>query len=101
MFIHFWQHIGWWLEVHLGIVNEPGPWYGFTSGSGSDIGELALIGGAWTLWRRHNCHTRGCIRIGRHPVEGTPWVTCRKCHPAIDAAPTLAQIHADHAEANG
>src|SRR3954467_10579080 len=31
-------HLGNWLQVHLGIVDEAGPYYGFWSGFGSDLG---------------------------------------------------------------
>jgi len=33
-----------WLAVHTGTVDEAGPYYGFWSGFGSDLGEAALIG---------------------------------------------------------
>jgi hypothetical protein len=33
-----------WLAVHTGTVNEPGPYYGFWSGFGSDIAEFGIIG---------------------------------------------------------
>jgi hypothetical protein len=35
-------HIGAWLQVHLGIVDEAGPYYGFWSGFGSDLAELSV-----------------------------------------------------------
>lgn len=69
-----------WLYVHLGIPGS-GPWYGFWSGFGSDVGEVAIAGGLVTLVRRHNCHVHRCWRIGRHQVEGTPHVVCRRHHP--------------------
>lgn len=85
-----------WLYVHLGIPGS-GPWYGFWSGAGSDIGEVAIIGGLATLIRHHQCHARGCWRIKRHPVDGTPYVVCRKHHPDLHGpAPTVADIHAAH-----
>ena len=33
---------GHWLQVHTGTVNEPGPYYGFWSGFGSDIAEFSI-----------------------------------------------------------
>jgi hypothetical protein len=33
-----------WLAAHTGTVNEPGPYYGFWSGFGSDIAEFGIIG---------------------------------------------------------
>lgn len=35
-----------WLLHVLGVDNVAGPWYGFWSGFGSDLGEAALIVGA-------------------------------------------------------
>ena len=87
--------MGWlahWLAVHTGTVNEGGPYYGFWSGFGSDLGELALVGGMLTLVRRHNCEVHRCWRIGRHATTGGHQV-CRRHHPdghltaaAVDAA---------------
>ena len=92
--------MGWflhWLAVHTGTVNESGPFYGFWSGFGSDLGELALIGAIVTGYRHVNCHVKGCPRIGHHPVEGTPYRVCRRHHPAMsDKFPTVEDIHAAH-----
>jgi hypothetical protein len=69
-----------WFEVHTGTVNESGPYYGFWSGFGSDIGEGTLFVGILAIWRHHNCHVKGCARLGRR-VDGTPYVACPKHHP--------------------
>lgn len=70
-----------WLLHFLGMDNLSGPFYGFWSGSGSDVGEIAIIGGMVTLVRKHNCHTRGCWRVGRFPaIEGGGWGYCRRHH---------------------
>ena len=69
-----------WFEVHSGTVNESGPYYGFWSGFGSDLGEATLVAGLFALWRHHSCHVRGCPRLGRQ-VAGTPYVACPKHHP--------------------
>jgi hypothetical protein len=69
-----------WLAVHTGTVNEGGPYYGFFSGFGSDLGELALIGAVVGMLRKHNCHQRRCWRVGRHTVDGTPF--CNRHHQA-------------------
>jgi hypothetical protein len=34
-----------------------------------------------TYLRHHNCHETWCWRLGKHPIEGTPYVVCRKHHP--------------------
>lgn len=70
----------WFLTV-TGSNNTSGTWYGFWSGFGSDIGELVIIGGLIQLVRHHNCHVKGCLRWGRHQVEGTPYKVCRVHHP--------------------
>lgn len=61
--LHFLDTIG---------ITGTGRWYNFWSGSGSDIGQLALLG---ALFRYLNCHEPGCWRLGHH-VHGT--VVCRK-----------------------
>jgi hypothetical protein len=70
-----------WLPHILGIDTETGRWYAFWSGFGSDIGQVVIIGGLLSIYRKHNCHVHGCWRLGRHPVEGTAYVVCRRHHP--------------------
>ena len=76
----------------FGVINEGGKGYGFWSGVGSDIGEVALIGAVIAAYRRHNCHVRRCWRLQRHPVEGTPWIVCRKHHPTINQLPDAGDL---------
>jgi hypothetical protein len=68
--------VGHWVEVHTGTVNEPGPYYGFWSGFGSDLEEFGTLGavgaGIYSLVRKYNCHEPGCWRIGNHPAGGRP-----------------------------
>jgi hypothetical protein len=90
-----------WFEVHTGTVNESGPYYGFWSGFGSDIGEATLVVGVWAAWRHHNCHVKGCARLGR-PVDGTPYVACPRHHPAHQGSKrniSQATITAAHRDA--
>ena len=54
-----------------------GPWYGFWSGFGASLGEFAIIG---VVWRKFNCHEKGCYRVGLHHAPGSPYVLCRKHH---------------------
>lgn len=84
---------GWLLHV-LGVDDVSGRWYGFWSGAGSDLGELAIIGGLASVARKHNCHVRRCWRVGRHPVEGTGYVVCRRHHP--DGAPSREHVITRH-----
>lgn len=55
----------------LGVDDPSGPWYGFWSGFGSDLGEFALVA---TVWHHLNCHEKGCWRPARHASDGY----CRK-----------------------
>jgi hypothetical protein len=82
-----WFNVLWhWVEVHTGTVNEPGPYYGFWSGFGSDIGEVAIIGAIVAGYRKWNCHVKGCLRLAHHTyaIDGVEYHLCRRHHPAID-----------------
>lgn len=97
----FFQHIWWWVEVHTGTTNEPGPYYGFWSGFGSDIGEVVLIGAIYAGLRKVNCHVKGCFRIGHYEVKGTPYKVCRKHHPSVPSeGATETMIHDAFHKAN-
>jgi hypothetical protein len=88
----------------LGVDDLSGPWYGFWSGFGSDLGELAIVGALLGAYRRHTCHVdspRYCWRPGRHPVEGTPYRACKRHHPAVPrqvSAEHIADAHTDAQE---
>lgn len=71
--------LGNWLFHYFGIQGS-GPWYAFWSGAGSDIGEVAILGGVIKLTQKRNCHTKGCWRFGV-PVAGTPYLACHHHHP--------------------
>jgi hypothetical protein len=72
-----------WTAIHIGSVNESGPFYGFWSGFGSDISEFAIAVGIYTGVRKVNCHSWRCWRIGHHPLEGTPYHLCKFHHPDV------------------
>lgn len=74
----------------LGLDSASSYWYTFWSGFGSDIGELAIVGGLVSIYRRHMCHVKPCWRVGRHSVSNTEWTVCRKHHP--DPSPTHADV---------
>jgi hypothetical protein len=95
---HSWLPLQHWLAVHTGTVNEPGPYYGFFSGAGSDLGEVTLLGGLIVLVRRHNCEVKGCWRLGRHQTAAQHNV-CRRHHP--DDHLTTGDVHAAHHAAQG
>ena len=77
------------VEAVFGFRNGDGnsPAYLFWSGAGSDLGEIAIVVGIVSLYRRHNCQVKGCWRIGRHeyadPETGVKRLLCWKHHPDI------------------
>lgn len=80
-----------WLAHFFGLDNGSGPQYLFWSGIGSDITEVAILGGMIQLYRRHNCHVRGCFRVGmRHYGDA---LLCKRHHPNPD--PTHEEILAN------
>jgi hypothetical protein len=95
-----------WLQIHTGIVNEPGPYYGFWSGFGSDIEEFGILGaiGAamYQLVKKYNCHEPGCWRIGNHPAAGGQFHLCYHHHPDFQGKkPThevIQRLHREHLE---
>jgi hypothetical protein len=68
--------------------------YNFISGP---LADITLFGGAYAILRRHNCHVKGCWRVGRHKVPGTEYIVCRRHHP--HEAPSAARVLAEHAAA--
>lgn len=92
------QHVWYWVEIHTGTLNEPGPFYGFWSGFGSDIGEIAIVGAVYSMYRKHNCGAPGCWRIGKHPTEDGMFHMCRHHHPDLMGKKkfSLEEIHAHH-----
>ncbi len=95
-----------WLAVHTGTVNEPGPYYGFWSGFGSDIAEFGIIGAigtaAYQLFKKFNCHEPGCWRVGTHPAAGGQFALCYRHHPDYRGTkPThdlIVKLHRENAE---
>ena len=71
---------------------DGGAFYNFYSGI---FGVLVITGGlltnAWVNARRHNCHQPGCWRVGRLPVDGTPFVVCHRHHPSPPQKDTIAR----------
>jgi hypothetical protein len=87
-----------WFLHFTGSDNENSTNYGFWSGFGSDLGEAAIFGGLIALYRKHNCHLHRCWRIGRHPLEGTPYVLCRHHHPQVPRRVTAEHLENGTAE---
>jgi hypothetical protein len=68
--------------------------YNFISGP---LADITLFGGAYAILRRHNCHVKGCLRVGRLQVPGTPYIVCHRHHP--HEKPTAEQVLTAHAKA--
>ena len=86
-----------WLLHVTGIDNVSGRWYAFWSGI---AGELSWVGIPVLLYRRNNCHVRGCWRLGKHSVDDTPWVVCRRHHPDLPARAPRAEELAEQARSD-
>lgn len=85
----------------IGVYNGNSRWYLFWGGFGSCLSELAIL---VVVWRKINCHAKGCYRVGLHHVEGTPYITCGKHHPthpgsSAATAEQIAQAHSDAKDA--
>lgn len=89
----FWHQLTWvWGGEGQGGANGTG--YLVASGP---IGDVFILGAAWALVRKLNCHAKGCWRLGLHRVGGTPYITCRKHHPHVpDGGATAEHIAAAH-----
>jgi len=93
-----------WLAVHTGTVNEPGPYYGFWSGLGSDIAEFGIIGaiatGVYQVVKKFNCHEPGRWRVGNHQAAGGQFYLCWRHHPDYRGkkpnAELIARLHREH-----
>jgi hypothetical protein len=92
----FWWHgMQHWLAIHTGTVGETGPYYGFWSGFGSDLGELSLLLGIYAnaalLWRKNTCHFAWwCWRHPHHQLADTPYFLCERHHPDNHMGPREA-----------
>lgn len=98
-----------WLAIHTGTVDEPGPYYAFWSGFGSDIAEVGLLSAvattAYQTVKKYNCHEPRCWRIGNHPAAGGRFSLCYRHHPDYQgkrpSAEIIARLHSQHAEHEG
>ena len=94
---------GHWLQVHTGTVNEPGPYYGFWSGFGSDLEEFGILGAIGAgIYRSSEVqrHEPGCWRIGQHAAAGGQFLLCYRHHPDYKGRkPThelIERLHHEH-----
>jgi hypothetical protein len=72
-------------------------WGGFLS----SLSELTLLGGLVAMYRKYNCHEPKCWRIGRHPVLGTAYTTCRRHNPHVPTKLRRGDIEKAYQAANG
>jgi hypothetical protein len=79
----YWTDSAHWFLRYTGADAESATWYGFWSGFGGAIPDFLILGSIITVYRHHNCHVKGCLRLGRQ-VEGTPYVACPVHHPDHD-----------------
>jgi hypothetical protein len=87
-------------------VNEPGPYYGFWSGFGSDLEEFGILGAVgatiYQLVKKYHCHEPGCWRVGNHPAAGGQFNLCYRHHPDFQGTkPThelIVRLHREHLE---
>jgi hypothetical protein len=67
-------------SIGVGHGGQANTAYSFWSGFGSDLQIMAAVG----LYVRHvNCHVKGCPRVGKHQIDGTPYKVCHKHHPEV------------------
>ena len=93
--MHSLVSLHWWLQfLHPGQLRDQGG-YWFWSGLGSDFGEATIVAAVLATFRHHNCHVKGCPRIGHYEVKGTPYKVCRKHHPTMNGE----RITAEHVAA--
>jgi hypothetical protein len=87
------------LYVHLGIPGT-GPWYGFWSGFGGSVPDIAIITGASAWYLNHTCHDHPtCLRWGKYPAAGGLFKLCRHHHPDMKGnKPDREMIHRLHRE---
>ena len=100
------RQVDYWLQLHTGTINEPGPYYGFWSGFGSDLEEFGILGGiaagVYQLVKKHNCHEPGCWRVGQYPAADGQFMLCYRHHPDYRTRkPThelIERLHREHME---
>lgn len=83
------------LMNHFGFNSQVTPQYAFTSGVGpmvlTALGMSTIITG---MWHGLNCHESGCLRIGKHKVNGTPYCTVhhQQARPEVTDSERLDRI---------
>ncbi len=93
-------HLWWWFQSVTGTDNTSGRPYGFWSGFGSDLGEIAILAGLITIYKHHNCAVPRCPRLAhkRFEVKETHQRTCHKHATKYWHDLLLAQYKEDYPE---
>jgi hypothetical protein len=87
--------------IHAALFYFPTFWHPL-SGNGYQLwsgvtGSTSVFAVFLVIYRKMNCHEPGCWRIGKHSVDGTPYVTCHRHHPGLDGRRVRrGHIHAAH-----
>ena len=58
--------------------------------------NLTIFAAVVVFYRKHNCHIRGCLRLGSHKAvdeQGVEHVVCRSHHPDLGAKHHLRPHH--------
>lgn len=91
-----------WLAHILGIDTQQSEFYDAWSGCiPALIGAVSAASVVWAVLRSLNCHQHRCWRLGKHPVAGTGWKTCRRHHPDPRVAGGLQAHHIEAAHREG
>lgn len=83
---HFFLHI-------FGIDTQQSPFYDFWSGIAT---QCSVIFAAVTYYKKHNCHVKLCLRVGKYSVG--PYLVCAKHHPILPDVTLSADVEAEYQE---
>jgi hypothetical protein len=73
--------------------NPSGHWVIFWGGFGSCLGYVSVL---LLGYRKLNCHSKRCFRIGLHHVADTPYIVCKKHHPHVPSHGATAEHINEH-----
>lgn len=92
-----------WLFWWMGSRDGTGAWYGFWSGLGGSLPDIALVAGLCGWYLNHTCHAHPlCLRWGKYEAAGGVFRLCRRHHPDLAGqrphGELIHQMHRDHQE---
>lgn len=70
------------------------PWYQLWSGLVPALTVVSLVTLLAGAWHRVNCHEPGCLRIGRHRLNGQTWCDTHQdqARPVLTTEELLMQV---------